>query len=215
MKTIYKILFFVLALTLSACQKNDATMDYGFPKVYIPQATITGLDNSYPIPSGPFYQNSVYTSRYDNDSGQLQICLGVIRSGYIADQKAFSVKLRVSADQTAAKLAEYAEAGTPAAELPLSMCSIPARISVERGSNGGTCYVSVDMKALSQQRSSIFDGTKYKLLVLGLEISDPSEYELAESNTSVVIVLDLNSEHWDSVAADKPESEVRILFPTT
>ena len=61
MKNIHNILLFLLVSAFVSCQPNDATKDYGFAKIYIPQATVTGLDNSYPIPLGPFYQNSVYT----------------------------------------------------------------------------------------------------------------------------------------------------------
>jgi len=216
MKTLYKFLFLALALTLTACQPDDAKMDYGFPMVYIPQATVTGLDNSYPIPLGAFYQNSVYTCAYDKQSGKLNVVLGVIRSGYLSNQQAFSVDLGVCKSETDRKLAEYDGKGTPAAELPASVCSIPSKISVEAGNNGGTCYVAIDMKALASQQSSLYVEGKYKLLVLGLEISNlsgPAEYKLADNYTSVVLVLDLNSEHWDSVAENKPESAIRSLFP--
>ncbi len=213
MKNAVKILFIALFTGLAACSENDATKDYGFAKVYIPQATVTGLDNSYPIPSGPFYQNSVYTCTYDKQSGILQVALGVIRSGYFSQQKAFSVDLGVSAAETSRKLAEYTEKGTPAAALPQDLCTIPGKISVEAGNSGGTCYIGIDMKKLALQQTSLYTGTEYKLLVLGLEITNPTEYELADNYTSVVIVLDLNSQHWDNVAEDKPESDIRSLFP--
>ena len=88
----YKLLL-LIALTagIAACSKEDATKDYGFAKVYIPQATVTGIDNSYPIPLGPFGQNSKYTCSYDAASGKLDIALGVIRSGYFAVQKGYSL----------------------------------------------------------------------------------------------------------------------------
>ena len=191
-------------------------MDYGFPKVYIPQATVTGLDNSYPIPLGPLYRNSTYSCSYDSASGKLGIALGVIRSGYLAKQQAFTVDLGVSREQTDSKLEQYAAADTPAAELPQSVCTIPDKISVEEGNNGGTCTVQVDLKALSSQRSFLYVDGVYKLLVLGLEISNlvgPAGYELADNYTSVVIVLDLGSSEWDAVSSDKPESQIRKLFP--
>ena len=215
MKHLYKLVLIALVV-LTSCEKDDATKDYGFPKVYIPQATVTGLDNSYPIPLGPFYRNSTYSCSYDDASGKLGIALGVIRSGYLSKQQAFTVDLGVSGEQTDRKLAEYAAAGTPAAELPQSVCTIPGKISVEEGNSGGTCSVQVDLKALSSQRSSLYVDGMYKLLVLGLEISNvsgPGGYELADNYTSVVIVLDLGSPEWDAVETDKPESQVRRMFP--
>ena len=214
MKALYRILFFALALALAACQPEDATKDYGFPKVYIPQATMTGIDNSYPVPAGPFYRNSVYTCSYDSQSGKLEIVLGVIRSGYLANQQAYSVSLGVSEAETTRKLTELGDA--VAAKLPEAVCTIPSHISVEAGTSGNTCLVSVDLKALSAQRATFYSAGVYKKLVLGLEISNlqgPADYALAEKNTSVVLVLDLGSEHWDTVAEDKPEHQVRALFP--
>ena len=189
----------------ASCEENDATRDYGFAKLYIPQATVTGLDNSYPIPLGPFGQNSVYTCKYDNGTGILDIEVGVIRSGYYAEQKGYSVDLKASDTETADKLAAYSEAGTPAAELPAAVVTVPSKITVPAGQSGEAVYVSVDLKALALQKTSLWVTDKYKLLVLGLEISNPTEYELADNNTSVVIVLDLNSEYWGT--------EVRTLFP--
>ncbi|MBO4635140.1 MAG: hypothetical protein J5669_07190 [Bacteroidales bacterium] len=213
MKTAFRIIVLAGVLALAACQKEDATKDYGFPKVYIPQATVTGIDNSYPVPQGPFYRNSVHTCSYDSASGKLEIILGVMRSGYFSNQQAYSVKLGVSAEETSRKLTEL---GAGAAQLPQAVCDIPDRISVEAGTSGNTCCLGVDLKALSAQRASFYAGGAYKLLVLGLEISDlqgPADYTLADKNTSVVLVLDLGSEHWDNAPADKPESKVRALFP--
>lgn len=215
MRHIYKTLLIAI-FALASCGKDDATMDYGFPKVYIPQATVSGLDNTYPIPLGPFYRNSTYSCSYDSGSGKLSIALGVIRSGYLSRQQAFTVDLGVSVQETERKLAEYSASGIPAAELSSSVCTIPGKISVDEGNNGGTCKVQVDLKALASSRSSIYADGVYKLLVLGLEISNlsgPSEYSLADNYTSVVIVLDLGSPEWDGVSPDKPESDVRKMFP--
>lgn len=202
------ILILAMALGLGACQPADSEKDLGFTKIYIPQATITGLDNTYPIPNGSLTQNSKYVCKYNEAAGTLDINVGVVRSGYVKEQKAFSVKLGVCEDETQRKLDEYSGKGIPAIGLPLSLCTIPQTISVENGKNSNSCYVSVNMKELSKQRASLLVDDTYKILVLGLEISDPSEYELAELNTNVVICIDLNSEEWD-----KAESPVRILFP--
>ena len=194
-----------LVFAFASCDENDATRDYGFAYVYIPQATVTGLDNSYPIPLGPLDQYTSYACKFDSATGRLDIEVGVIRSGYFAQQKGYSVDLGVSASETADKLAAYSEAGTPAAELPAAVVTVPSKITVPAGQSGEAVYVSVDLKALALQKASLWVTDKYKLLVLGLEISNPTEYELAENNTRVVIVLDLNSEYWGT--------DVRTLFP--
>lgn len=211
MKAFKIILTAALSLALCACGKEDANKDYGFAKVYIPQATVTGIDNSYPIPMGPFYQNSKYTCSYSKETGKLDIVVGVIRSGYFAVQKGYSVSLAASAELTAEKAA-----AVEGVALPTSVCTIPGTISVPDGESGATVKVGIDLKALASQRSTFYSGGEYKKLILGLEISNlhgPSDYTLADSNTSVAIVLDLGSEHWDSVPAGKPEAEVRTLFP--
>lgn len=209
------LLFLALAAMVSilaGCEPSDANKDYGFPKIYIPQATVTGMDNSYPIPNGPLDQNKTYVCNFED--GKLNIALGVVRAGALAKEKAFSVDLKVCESETARKIAEYDSKDVPAAELPVNLCTIPGKISVKEGENTGTCYVTVDLKTLAGQASSIVTDGKYQLLVLGLEIANPTEYELAESNTSVVIVLDLNSSEWDeALAKNLPEGGVRTLFP--
>ena len=200
-------------LLLCSCEEADNVKDLGYALVYIPQATSTGLDNSYNIPQGPLDQNTYYVCRYNKDSGDLEIALGVTRSGYLHEQKAFTVDLGVCEAQTQSKLDEYAEKGTPATAIPTDICTIPSKISVEAGKNTGTCYVGVNLKKLAMQQASLYVDDTYKLLVLGLEISNPTEYELAEKNTSVVIILNLNHSAWDSVSSSAAEAAVRTLFP--
>lgn len=202
-----------LGLAFTACEEADSVKDLGFPVIYIPQATVTGLDNSYPIPLGPLNQHTYYCCKYDNATGNLDIALGVLRAGFIKDQKAFSVDLRVCDSETQKKLDEYAGKGIPAVAISANLCTVPAKIEVEAGKNSATCYVGVNIKELAKQKASLLVGDTYKLLVLGLEIANPSAYELAETNTSVVIILDLNDSDWDDVDASKPESAVRTLFP--
>ena len=203
MKTLLKILLTGLAVALIACGKEDANKDYGFARVYIPQATVTGIDNSYPIPMGPFGQNSKFTCTYDGASDRLDIVVGVIRSGYFAVQQGYSVNLGASATLTAEKVAEIG-----GVELPSAVCTIPGSITVPDGESGATTKVGVDLKALSGQRATFYDSGAYKTLVLALEISNlqaPADYSLADQYTSVVILLDLGSEYWDE--------DVRALFP--
>ena len=210
-KSIAVLFSCVTVMLLSSCEPSDNNKDYGFPKIYIPQATVTGLDNSYPIPLGAFGQNSVYTCYFEN--GILNIALGVIRAGALSDQKAFSVNLDLALSETQNKVTELIGKSKPAQAMPDGTYSIPQHISVERGNNSGNVYIKIDMNKLAEQRESLIEDNKYKILVLGLGISNPTEYELSDTNTSVVVVLDLNSSHWDNVPENLPESEVRVLFP--
>lgn len=216
MKLCFRKILLLLAFALPVsvlvgCEPADSSKDYGFAKIYIPQATVSGLDNTYPIPLGSFGQNSTYACYFED--GSLHIALGVVRAGYISDAAGFSVDLGLSDPETERKLAEYAEKDTPAMEMPSDICTVPGKITAEDGKNTGTCYVTFDMEALAARQSELVEDGRYRLLVLGLEISNPTRYELADTNTSVVIVLDLNSSHWDNIAENLPESEVRNLFP--
>lgn len=184
-----------LAFGLSSCEKNNATMDYGFPVIYMPQATVTGLDNTYPVPGGPINQNTSYNCNVKD--GKLNVAVGVMRAGYVAGAKAYSVNLGVSPAETSRKLEEYASKGIAAMALPDGCCSVPARIDVPAGESGATCYVSIDLAALGTHEAEIRTEEGSRLLVLGLEISNPTEYELAKENTSLVMVIDPDSEYWN------------------
>lgn len=201
----------LLVIMLISCEKSDSAKDYGFPKMYIPQATITGLDNSYPVPNGPFGESTTYNCFYKD--GILNIVLGVVRAGYIADAKAFTVDVEVSKDETDMKISQLEGSGKPALQLPSDLYQLPAKLNVDAGKNSGTFYLSVNLKELANSSISLVDNDKWKLLVLAIKITNPSNYELSDTNTSVVVIIDLNSDHWDNVDEDAPESEVRTLFP--
>jgi hypothetical protein len=191
---IRKVLFVFATLTgllLFGCE-NDSDADYGFALIYMPQAAITGIDNSYPIPRGPIDQHSTYSCYYDN--GKLNIALGVIRSGKIANAKGFSVNIGVSQEETEAAVIRLNNSGTDAIALP-NVYTLPGSISVEAGTNFGSVYLSIDMNALAKI-NEIAGNDEWKRLVLAVKVSNPSEYELSGTNTSVVIIIDLNSAFW-------------------
>ena len=198
-KSIKTIIITAVAVALSlgavSCQKSDATKDYGFPVIYMPQATVTGLDNTYPVPGGPMSQNTSYNCNVKD--GKLNVVVGVMRAGYIAGAKAFSVNLGVCPAETSRKLEEYAASGIAAMALPDGCCSVPAKIDVPAGESGATCYVSIDLSALAAHAGEIRTEEGSRLLVLGLEISNPTAYQLAEVNTSLVMVIDPDSEDWN------------------
>lgn len=194
-RIISSALLSVSFLAFCACETNDATKDYGFPVIYMPQATVTGLDNSYPVPGGPMDQLTSYNCNVKD--GKLNVVVGVMRAGYIAKPQGFTVNLGVNADETSRKLAEYSEKGIAAMALPEGSYSVPSKITVPDGESGATCYVSIDLAALAAHKGEIRTEEGCKLLVLGLGISGPTAYELAEENTSIVMVIDPDSEYWN------------------
>lgn len=197
-KILINILTFLAACALVSCEQGDSQKDLGFPVIYIPQAAYTGLDNSYPVPAGPLSQYRSCNCTVKD--GKLNIILGVTRAGFIADKQAFSVDLGECRSEADRKLAEYEEKGTPAMILPEGTYSFPSKIDVPAGASEATCLVTVDLTALASHKDEIVTGDGCKLLLLGLEISNPSAYSLAESNTSVVLIIDPASEDWEGQA---------------
>lgn len=193
-KILVNILAVLAAFAFTACEKADSQKDLGFPVIYIPQATVTGLDNTYPVPAGPLDQYA--TCNCNIKDSKLNVIVGVTRAGFISDRKGFSVNLVECPGEAERKLAEYAENGTPAMPLPSGTYTIPSKIEVPSGESDATCYVSIDLAALAAHKAEIAEGEGFKLLVLGLEITNPTAYSLADKNTSIVMVIDPASEHW-------------------
>lgn len=159
------------ALLAVSCQKGDGDVDYGNMLVYIPQATVSGgLDYYYTVPSGG--AENTYNFRVDGDV--VNVMLGVARSGK-ASGEAFSVEVVVDNGLT-----EKAVEALKATPLQGSAYTLPSKVEVEAGRNNASFYLAV-------KKSEIVAGTKY---VLGVAIENPSSYDLAKSNTEVVVVID-------------------------
>lgn len=170
MKRFLTILSVAAAALLSlSCQKGDGDVDYGNEFVYIPQATVSGgIDNYYNVPSGQYN-----TANYEIKDGQLNVYLGVLRSGKSA-YKAFSVDVLVD-DALSSSAAQ--ELG--ATVLPSSAYTLPAKAEVKDGEAGASFVLAAQQSALT--------GGKY---VVAVKIANPSKYELSKTNTSVVVVID-------------------------
>lgn len=170
MKRFFTILSIAAAalLTLS-CQKGDGDADYGNEFVYIPQATVSGgIDNYYNVPTGQ--EN---TANYYIEGGNVNVLLGVIRSGKSA-YNAYSVDVL-----TDDALSSKAASDLGATVLPASAYTLPGKVQVADGEAGASFVLAVQQSALTSG--------KY---VLAVKIANPSKYELAKNNTSVVVVID-------------------------
>lgn len=164
-KVLYSLIAAAACILSVACQKNDGDIDYGNTLIYIPQATVNGgLGNDYVVPSGAAENTQNFAVKND----RVEVFLGVMRSGKEAGQ-AFTVGIAV--DQMGSTM-------------PQSLFTLPSRVSVEAGHNQATFTLSLDKAALS--------GYKGQVLNLIIKLENPSAYALAQKNTSVNVVVNVD-----------------------
>lgn len=176
-KRLISFLMACCVLAFPACE-GDGDADYGFARIYMPQALSTGgLDNSYAVPSG----GGTDTYNFRVAEGTVQIVLGVMRSGSFDEQRGYAVKVGVSPEATAEAVAAFGGEAMPA------IYSLPEEVVVPDGKSGGTFYLSIPVASLAK---SEYAGRKF---VLAVFISDPSAYELAETGTVTAVVVDVDA----------------------
>ncbi|GHT17766.1 hypothetical protein AGMMS49573_10090 [Endomicrobiia bacterium] len=167
----------------SSCDEGEGSDDYGFGYIYMPQATVTGgLNNNYYVPAG----EGVYTYNFKIDVGkkELQIILGVLRAGVIANAE-YSVDIIARTDTTNQILAEgLVENGIA---FPQNLYSLPSKITVPKSKSGDSFYMTVSTDALKN------DAYTDKKLVLAVAVRNPTHFELAPENTNTVVILDVNT----------------------
>ncbi len=166
-------------LVLIGVEEGDGDADYGFGKVYMPQAVSTGgLNNSYAVPSG----GGDYTYNFRVENGTVRIILGVIRSGKLSDKKGYTVDVYTSAEDTAAAVSAF---GGEA--MPEGLYSLPSTVVVPDGKTGGTFYLDIPVLAISR---SEYAGKK---LVLSVGIRNPSAYELSDAATKTAVIVNVDA----------------------
>ena len=172
------LIAFLCTCAFAACE-GDGDADYGFGKVYMPQAVSTGgLNNSYAVPSG----GGDYTYNFRVENGTVRIILGVIRSGKLSDKKGYTVDVYTSAEDTAAAVSAF---GGEA--MPEGLYSLPSTVVVPDGKTGGTFYLDIPVLAISR---SEYAGKK---LVLSVGIRNPSAYELSDAATKASVIVNVDA----------------------
>lgn len=174
---IYAIAALAVTFGFLGCEESDGDKEYGFGKVYMPQAT---RGDYYSVPSG----GGEYTYNFNVENGKLNVFLGVLRAGKIANA-AYSVTVGI--DQTAAQT--FISKGTVANAMlmPSSIYTIPTSVSVPADKSGETFYLSIDVATLQQ---AAYDN---KQLVLCVNISNPTKFEIADDNTNTMVVINVNA----------------------
>ena len=172
------LIAFLCTCAFAACE-GDGDADYGFGKVYMPQAVSTGgLNNSYAVPSG----GGDYTYNFRVENGTVRIILGVIRSGKLSDKKGYTVDVYTSAEDTAAAVSAF---GGEA--MPEGLYSLPSTVVVPDGKTGGTFYLDIPVLAISR---SEYAGKK---LVLSVGMLKRASYELSDAATKTAVIVNVDA----------------------
>ena len=182
-----KIIFITIGslflLGFFACEKGAGMDDFGFAYIFMPQATVSGgLNNNYAVPSG----EGIFTYNFKVDSvkRELQILLGVLRSGDLPSA-AYSVDIIARTDTTNQIISGgLIENGIA---FPSSLYSLPQRVDVPADQSGMSFYMSVPTDKLKE------DSYTDKYLVLTVGIANPTHFELSATNTSTVVILNVNA----------------------
>lgn len=165
-------------LSFTACE-GDGDADYGFGKIYMPQALSSGgLNNSYPVPSG----DGEYTYNFRVTEKRVKVILGVTRSGKLSDAKSFSVTVYTSEEDSAASAGQFGGEVMPSDFYE----PLPQTVTVQAGKSGETFYLEIPRSELEDPAHA---GKKY---VLSVGISDPTAYELAETGTKTAVIVNVD-----------------------
>src|SRR5687768_11997236 len=86
----------IAGIAISSCEKATSDKDFGFSKIFMPQAIFKsgGTTNNYPVPSGS--DSSTYNYLVDTKDKKLNIILGASLSG--PGNGAFTVDVQVDND---------------------------------------------------------------------------------------------------------------------
>jgi hypothetical protein len=159
------LLFIILgigyALAFTSCEKPDSEIEWGFAKIYMPQANYAPYITTTEQPGA--------TCRIDQTNNELKIYLGVYRSG-LQELKEFSVDVVAEPGQV-----------ENAVDLPASVYTLPAQVTCPDGNRDVTFYLKVDLAFLQENID-----TDYTIAVA---IQNPTNYELNEDLSTTQILI--------------------------
>jgi hypothetical protein len=165
----------LLTLVSTGCDKGDGEKEYGYPYVMMPQSQ--RIEGYYYVPGG----SEEFTRNYIVEADKVLVCLGVLRSGNVADE-AFSVD--ITTPQTPADDFIY-DGIVPGAELmPESLYTLPSKVDVASGSNATEFYMELDRAQLA--------GNAGKTFVLSIELANPTRYKLAREAYRTMVVVNVD-----------------------
>ena len=179
-------LFFTV---LISCKKADSEKDWGFSKIYMPQAISKsgGININYPVPSG--IDSSTYNYRINLADRKVNIILGAYLSG--PARGAYSVGIQVNNDTIQQLLDNNTFDKATYKLMPSTMYTLPPDLDVPEGQKAGTFNLSLD---IDQLKSSTYAG---KFLLLAVQLTNSSKggtiYELNRELSTAFVIVDVNA----------------------
>lgn len=179
----YSLIFIALLLLIS-CVKDTGIYEYGVDKVYMPQASLLngGISNDYPVPIK--LGNGIENYTFDTTTKELKILLGVYKSGKETAQ-AFDVEVYADEDSTSSAVS----ANGQRLALPSDVYTLPTSASVAQGTRETSFYLTVDVAKLIEK----YPDYSIKKLTLVVGIKNPTAYELNESLSKTVVLIDASA----------------------
>lgn len=179
MKKLLKVnlLALLAAGIFNSCSDDDKL---GYAKIYMPQAVILdgGITNNYPVP----LNNNAVTKNYSiADDGTLHVTLGVYRSGL---QEMLSYNVKVTTDLNATEAAVASLSGR--VELPDGYWKLPSTVTVPADEREALFSLDVDIPRLGEDYPEYYNNK----LVLAVNISEPSRYELNPDLCTAIVIID-------------------------
>ncbi len=179
----YSFIFAALLL-LASCVKDTGIYDYGIDKVYMPQASIHngGINNDYPVPIN--LGNGIENYTFDTTTKELKILLSVYKSGKDPAQS-FEVEVYADDDSTASAVSASGQRQA----LPSDVYSLPSSVNVSQGTRESSFFLTVDVAKLIEE----YPDYSIKKLTLVVGIKNPTAYELNESLSRTVVLIDASA----------------------
>jgi hypothetical protein len=174
---------------MTSCKKADSEKEWGFSKIYMPQAIFKsgGVNNNYPVPSG--VDTSSFNYKVNPADKKVEVILGANLSGPAAG--AYSVDIQVNNDTVQQLLSNNTFDRTRYMLMPQAMYALPSGLDIPAGQRSGTFNLSIDIQQL---KTSTYAG---KLLLLAVKLASStksaSNYEFNTALATTLVIVDVNA----------------------
>lgn len=200
------LLILIIFAGMSSCKKAGSELNYGFSKIYMPQASTQNgaTNNDYVVPAG--VNSATFNYIIDAANQKIMIRLGAAMSGNSHD--GFSVNINVNNDTVQTLLSNGTLDPATNMIMPASMYTIPTSLEVVKGEMNGSFLLTVDA---DQLKSNEYIGKK---LYLWVNISDPSGFSLDTLKSGTLVILNVDDMLNAFQRIYMPQAATEYVVPT-